>query len=167
MPDQPTRARTENTQTDTPTVGGGSPPTKPDAFRSVGDFPLPKPEQPDPIINPETSGDIRRFFDENIQNPAIFEAIRWKFTWNPSDWMRSGKILLSSGQISTNPAKYQPNLDGSSQNNGIGDKNRNRPMNPKTQRDPNRPIRLAFRVGFEFCFDSLESFGSSPGWAQT
>ena len=161
-------------QTDTSMVGDGSPPTKPDAFGSVGGFPTPKPEQPDPIINPETFGDIRRFFNENIQNLAIFETIRRKFTWNPSDWTRSGEILLRSspdptrsdeislrsgeislrsseillwsGQISTDPAKYQLDLDGSGQNNGIRDKNWNRPMNLKTQRDPNRPIRLAFRV---------------------
>ena len=53
-------------------------------------------------------------------------------------------------------------LDGSNQNNDIGDKNRNRPMNPKTWRDLNRLIRLAFRVGFGFYFDSPESFGSGP-----
>ena len=112
-------------QTDTSTVGGGSPPTKPNAFGSVGGFPLPKLEQPNSIINLETFGDIWRFFDENIQNPAIFEAIRWKFTWNPSDWTRFGeilsrsspdptrasKILSWSGQISTNLAKYWPYLD--------------------------------------------------------
>ena len=51
------------------------PPAEPDAFKLVGGFPLPKPKQLDPIINPETSGDIRRFFDENIQNAAIFEVI--------------------------------------------------------------------------------------------
>ena len=168
-------------QTDTPTVSCGSSPTKPDAFRSVGGFSLPKPEQPDPIINPETSGDIRRFFDENIQNPAIFEAIWWKFIWNPSDWMRFGDISSRSyrdlaksqwirpniGHISMDPAKYRPDLDGTTQNNAIGDKNRNRPMNPKTKRNPNRPIRLAFWVCFRFYFDSPESFGSGPSRAQT
>ena len=41
-------------------------------------------------------------------------------------------------------------------------------MNPRTWRDLNRPIRLAFRVGvgFGFYFDSSESFGSSPNQAQ-
>ena len=40
-------------------------------------------------------------------------------------------------------------------------------MNPKTRRDPNRSIRLAFRVGFGFYFDSLKSFKSGPTQAQT
>ena len=74
-PTNPPESEPKTAQTSTPTIGGGSSPTKPDAFRSVGSFPLPKPKQPNPIINPETSDDIRRFFDENIQNPMIFEAI--------------------------------------------------------------------------------------------
>ena len=79
-PNNSPEPKPKTAQTDTPTVGGGSPPTEPDAFGSVGGFPLPKPEQPDPIINPETPGDIRRFIDENIQNSAIFEVIWRKFT---------------------------------------------------------------------------------------
>ena len=65
-PSNPPEPEPKTVQTDTPTVGGESPPMKPNAFESVGGFPLPKPEQPNPIINPETSDDIRRFFDENI-----------------------------------------------------------------------------------------------------
>ena len=79
-PNNPPELEPKTARTNTPTVGGGSPPTEPDAFRSVGGFPLLKPEQPDPIINPETPNDIQRFFDENIQNPTIFEVIRRKFT---------------------------------------------------------------------------------------
>ena len=79
-PSNPPEPEPKTAQTDTSTVGGESSPTEPDAFESVGGFPLPKPEQPDPIIYPETSGDIRRFFGENIQNPAIFEVIRRNFT---------------------------------------------------------------------------------------
>ena len=46
--------------------------------------------------------------------------------------LRSSEILLWSGQISTDPTKYQLDLDGSGQNNDIEVKNRNRLMNPKT-----------------------------------
>ena len=76
----PPELEPKTAQTDTSTVGGRSLPMKPDAFGLVGGFPLPKPEQPDLIINPETFDDIRRFFDENIQNPVIFEVIWQKFT---------------------------------------------------------------------------------------
>ena len=46
--------------------------------------------------------------------------------------LRSSEILSRSGQISTDPTKYQLDLNGSGQNNDIEDKNQNRPMNPKT-----------------------------------
>ena len=75
-PSNPPEPEPKIVQTDTPTVGCGLPPTKPDAFGLVGGFPLPKPEQLNPIINPKTSSDIRRFFNENIQNLVIFETIR-------------------------------------------------------------------------------------------
>ena len=56
-------------------VSGGLLPTEPDAFGSVGGFPLLKPEQSDLIIKPKTSSNIRRFFDENIQKSAIFGVL--------------------------------------------------------------------------------------------
>ena len=39
-------------------------------------------------------------------------------------------------------------------------------MNPKNWHDLNRPIRLAFRVGFGFYFDSPKSFRSGSDQAQ-
>ena len=83
------------------------------------------------------------------------------------DLAKFQRIWPNIGHISTNSARYQPDLIRTGQNNGIRDKNWNWPMNSKTRRNPNRPIRLAFRVGFGFYFDSLESFGSGPGRAQT
>ena len=87
----PPEPEPKTAQTDTSTVGGRSLPMKPDAFGLVGGFPLPKPEQPDLIINPETS--------------AIFEGsstktykIRWYL-------MLSGKNLLETHKIGRDPTK--------------------------------------------------------------
>ena len=65
----------ETARTDTPMVGGGWPPSELDAFGSVGGFPLPKPEQPDLIINPETSGDIRRIFDKTYEDRRYWSSL--------------------------------------------------------------------------------------------
>lgn len=72
-PSNPPELESKIAKTDTSMVGGGWPPTKPDAFGLIGGFPLPKPEQLDPIINPETFGDIQRIFDENLQRPAVLK----------------------------------------------------------------------------------------------
>ena len=93
-PSNPPEPEPKIARTDTPTVGDGSPPTELDAFGLVGGFPLPKPEQPDPIINLETSDDIQRSFNENIQNPMIFEVIRQKFIENRSNQARSRRDLV-------------------------------------------------------------------------
>ena len=93
-PSNPPQPEPKTARTDTPMVGGGWPPLELDAFRSVGRFPLPKPEQPDLIINPETSNDIRRIFDKNLQRPAVLEF--------------SGKGYLKSHQIRRDLPRSSP-----------------------------------------------------------
>ena len=93
-PSNPPESELKTARTDTLTVGGRSPPTELDTFGLVSSFPLPKHKQPDLIINPETSGDIRRSFNENIQNPMIFKVIRKKFIENRSDPTRSRRDLV-------------------------------------------------------------------------
>ena len=59
-----------------PTVGDGSPSTKPDTLGSVGGFPPQKPEPPDPTIKSTKSSNIQRFFDKNLQILTIFLLFR-------------------------------------------------------------------------------------------
>ena len=119
-----------------PTVGCGSPPTKPKPFRSVGRFPPPKPEPPDPTTKSTTFGDIRRISDKKWLIPAIFLLFWLRSTWNPPDPARSGDISSRSSPDSTDPAKYWPNLAGSGKISAPVEKpetDRHKPENRWTQ----------------------------------
>ena len=68
-----------------PIVGGGSPPTEPKPFGSVGGFSPQKPEPPDPTIISTTFSDIQRFSNKNWQISVMFLLFRRRSTWNPLD----------------------------------------------------------------------------------
>lgn len=78
----------------------------------------PKLEPSDLIIKLKTFGDIRRFFNENLQKPVIVGVLRrritWKFEISP-DLTRSNLDPTRFCEILTNPTKYQPDLDRSGQ----------------------------------------------------
>ena len=80
-PDPPETERPSPEPTN-PMVGGGSPPTEPEPFGSVGGFPPQKLEPPDSTITSTTSSDIQRFSNKKWQIPAIFLLFRRRYTWN-------------------------------------------------------------------------------------
>ena len=73
----------------TPVVGGRSPTLKSDTFESIGGFPPPKLDPPDPTVKPTKSSNIWRFSSKNLQKQAIFEILWRRFTWNPPNLVRS------------------------------------------------------------------------------
>lgn len=85
----------------------------------------PKLEPSDLIIKLKTFGDIRRFFNENLQKPMIVGVLQRRITWKfeiPPDLTRSNEISSRSNldptrfsEISTNLTKYQPDLNRSGQ----------------------------------------------------
>lgn len=104
-----------------------------------------------------------------------------RITWNPPDPNEIQpnliKILSRSDEIQQDLVKIWPNLDRSGQisatsqrirpNIVTSNKTRNWPIQLKTWRDLNLTIRLAFQVGFGFCFHRPKSFESSPGRGTT
>ena len=121
-----------------PIVAGGSPPTGPDPFGSIGEFPPQKPKPPDPTIKSKNSDKIQRFSNKelleihyNPSNLTIFFIFRRRATWNPPNPMRSDEISSRSSPDSTDSAKYQPDLDWSSEISASATKYRHQLQNPK------------------------------------
>ena len=111
-----------------PTVGGGSPSTKPNTFGSVSGFTPQKPEPPDPTIKSTKFGDIQSFLDKNLQILVIFLLFRWRAAWNPPNSARSHQDLVRF------PAKYWLDLNQSGKISTLAAKPKTNRHKPETQR---------------------------------
>ena len=143
----------EIAQTDHFDVGCELPPTEPNTFGLVAGF---LPQNSSHSAQPKTFDDIRRIFDENLQKLMIFGVLRRKLLEIPLDLARFSPNLTRSREISSWSGQI---LMDSTKITSLA-------IQPETRWNPNYPIRLAFWVGFGFCFHPPESFRSSLSRAQ-